>query len=66
MLKQGHRVSLPEGVVQLIYEYDPTFHRDLFRQVMEELSWTVAIHRMIASQKVFHTSPTEGVDFKHD
>lgn len=61
-----NQMTLPDRAVTLIYEYDPTYHREQFREVLEELPWTVSLFRMISEQKDFHRTPTEGVEFKQE
>ena len=60
------KISLPEQAMKLIYEFDPTYHIEQFQKVLKEIPWTVSIWQMIAAQKQFHLSPTEGVQFKED
>lgn len=61
-----NQMTLPDRALTLIYEYDPTYHREQFRKVLLELPWTVSIFRMISEQKDFHRMPTEGVEFKRE
>lgn len=58
---------LPEQAVDLIYNYDPTFHREHFQKILEEIRWVVSIWKMIASQKRFvQTTPPEQIEFKEE
>ena len=63
-MRRGTR--LPEPAVRLIYEFDPTYHRDQFQAILSELPWTVSIWRMMASERAFHLAPPEGVEFKEE
>ena len=58
--------KLPKHLVELIYQYDPTYRRYAFQEMLKEIPWTVSIWNMIASQKAFTLSPTEGVEFKEE
>ena len=58
---------LPEQAVNLIYEYDPTYHRDQFQKVLEDIPLIVAITQMVASHKdLVENIPSERVEFKED
>lgn len=58
---------LPEQAVKLIYEYDPTYRRDQFQKVLEDIPLIVSITQMVASHKhLVENIPTERVEFKED
>jgi len=59
-------ITLPDRAITLIYEYDMTYHRIQFQEMLKELAWTASIFRMIHDQRTFYNSPTESVEFKSD